>query len=469
MHEWLIRMPANNNLKKIRLLLNGDTLYALYSFIPTQYIDDPDHSRFFTDFRVTKEIPGTSVFTNKADKLFTALQSADSATFAGASDAFGIITFSRDELPYLHRGLITRYPDDTLFYNNVHDRIIRELETLADNSTVDFIKENYFKLTGDKEKLKTGMLSALAGNKTQYSYNLLKELLVNNPPQEHSDESLSYKIGDSLLLCRTLFPEVLQLAGNSIFWKEVTDITRKMLDSSMIGKDMIAPYRQFFLFNADTVLHSLKAEIASSAGDDVYGYEYIDLLKVVASLNDKQSNELLRQYHLLNNMELKYEAILLLLKNGQPADIAEIEKIAADNYYRQDFYNALKEQGKEQLFPAKYRTQKYFAEATIFTYASDDYDPSEIISLGERSADFNGKKSRFYLFKVVYKYDDADDEEYFAVAGPYSFDGKDISSDHAASGIFFDETYSRKLEDKHFKELLKRGEEYIRNRQADNE
>jgi hypothetical protein len=57
--------------------------------------------------------------------------------------------------------------------------------------------------------------------------------------------------------------------------------------------------------------------------------------------------------------------------------------------------------------------------------------------IGERVAEFKGKKQKFYLFNVVYKNEEEGTKEsYLGIAGPYSPAGKEIVTYADASAVF---------------------------------
>ena len=77
------------------------------------------------------------------------------------------------------------------------------------------------------------------------------------------------------------------------------------------------------------------------------------------------------------------------------------------------------------------------AKSAVFEIATDEETTISAITFkAERIVEYEGKKQRFFLYKLVYSgYEDA----YLAVAGPYSLDSKDLSSDNSATGLYFDD------------------------------
>jgi uncharacterized protein YbaP (TraB family) len=454
--EWVIQMIDNNVRKKIRQVLSGDTLYTLMSFIPSQYIESKESQQFFEHFRVKNENTNHSIFRSKAVLIFKDLQSSDSMTFAKASEAIPTSEFSKDDLPLLHQGLLSNYADDTLdYYSTTRNKIINAIESIADSSTVSFIAEHFDKVPAKKEALKFDLLEVLASYKTGHSYSVLKKLLLNHTPVKRDDKELSYGINDSLELTRSLFPEILRLSNNTLFAERIIELSRELLDSGLISLEMLQPYKLNFLHSADTILTGLK-----KMDEEIYGYQYLDMLYLLAAFNDAKCNEMLQQYLRLNSLMIKQEAVIGLLKNKQPVISGEIEKLAADKIYRREIYDNLKKINKLAFFPIKYKTQRYLAESDLFIYASDDEDePSALNYIGERTVSFKGKKYRFYLYKVVYNYESEErepkEEKYLGIVGGFSPDIKKVEVENEVTGIYYTEEFDSKKIDKHLGNYLR--------------
>jgi hypothetical protein len=440
-----------SNLKKMRQLLNGDTLYTIIAFIPRWSIYDKDQDRFFEEFRAIHEITTTSIFKSKAAKLLTDLQSSDSTTFANASEALDAAHFGKEDKLLLQQALLKKYADDTAdTYYNTRNKIIDGLKDMADSSMVRFMKDNYPSLTGDKEEIKYDVLDLLAKYKDSYSYAVLKDMLIKDPPKIRKNKELSYWITDSLKLARSLFPEVLELSSNDMFTDWVINATVEMLDSNLIPLSMVAPYRKNFISSADALQKVLKIK-----PEDYTGEDYTSHIKLLRYFNDTEANKLLQQFLTLDDLGLKKESIHALLKNKQSVDKKEIERVAADPEYRKTLYDELVESGNEKLFPSKYLTQQYFAESIIYSNASDDGEPEKIDFIGVRTSIYNGQKKRFYLFKIDFGTNEETGEayQYLGVVGPYSTDIKNLETDNAVTNAFL--TYDAKKIDETLAEHLK--------------
>jgi hypothetical protein len=326
---------------------------------------------------------------------------------------------------------------------------------MADSSTVEFINEHFKKLPSEKEALKFDLLELLARYKTDHSYSVLKNLLIEHTPGQKGNKELSYRVTDSLSLARKLFPEILKLSNNNLFAERIIAISRNLIDSNLISYEMLLPYKVNFLYTADTILATLK-----KAKEEFYGYQYLDMLHLLAGFNDEKCNQLLQKYLLLNSLMVKQEALIGLLKNKQVIPPAAVEKLAADKSYRRDIYDNLKKINKSGYYPAKYRTQQHLAESDIYNYAYSEDEPTEMNYIGERTVLYKGKKHRFYLYKLVYSYeseesDEMEEHKYLGIAGPFSIDLKTMEKENNVTGLFYDDEYDPKKIDKQLSSYLK--------------
>ncbi len=456
--EQLVQLSGGSMIKRLRYLLHDDTLYTLISFIPAKLVSDESHSQFFEQFRIRNDHTTSSVLKNKAAALFEALSSRDSLRFTKAAEVIGDISFDKTDLPLLHKALLGTYLDDTLSWNNARGKLIRAIEPVTDSSTVMFVRANYH-LLAERGSDQLELLNVLLNYKNRYAYETWKELFLGKPPSNPGvRSSISYRITDSLELTQLFYPEILRLLKNEHYWENVSAYTAKLLDSGLVSREMLQPYTRDIYYIADTLL---KGNILNQ--EDVWSWGYSNLLDLLGHINSDESNQLLQRFLKGKEIYLKSVAAMRLVKNGQPVDRLELEKLAADNEYRLNLYNELKGLGKASLFPEKYLSQRNFAEAELFTYASDEYTPSAIEYLGERLAEFSGGQKRFFLFRITFEEEEGEKPEtYLGIAGPYEIDPKNLETSNDATGYHYDEAYNKKQVDKHFRTLLDNAEEYIK-------
>jgi hypothetical protein len=219
------------------------------------------------------------------------------------------------------------------------------------------------------------------------------------------------------------------------------------LDSGLLAfKDVkMHQYRYFSFANA---------QIASLKDNAEEWWQYIDWISFLARFNDKESNALLQGFLTVPSSNLKMNAIVALIKNGQPVSGAQVSGVAADKSIRSYFYSELAKIKSEHLFPAAYATQQSLAESDMYGTASDeDYEILSQSFVGERIIKHKGSMQKFYLFKVTYNIDE-EKETYLGVCGPYDLKSKLRTPFGDLTGLYWNEQFSKALIDKQFKAYM---------------
>ncbi|HEY0751411.1 MAG TPA: TraB/GumN family protein [Chitinophagaceae bacterium] len=427
--DVVVKENLRSQLKKVRVIVNGDTLYTLFAYVPAEYIDHKSTTGFFDDFRFTNETPPV-IYKKKIEPLFEALRSMDSAKFEDASEVFHAIEFGSEDLPVLHQGLTHVYKDSSNpygIYSSIADEVIR----LKDKSTIEYIRSNYSALIDHKDKLKYEFLGILATFKSDTAYDLLKELLSKQLPGSGSISSMSYALRDSIELTTKLLPDLLPFANDSLFVNLLTEVSVYLLDSQVLSVKDLHPYQEAFYRGADRMYIKMQSDDASYWS----GIKWIELLRY---LNTQKGNDILQKYLQTEDLFFKMQTILALLKNNQPVEHAIIEKVAADPELRVSFFDNLKKTSKAQLFPKRYATQIHLSESEIYNAAFEEIEIADLKYIGERKALYKGANMTFYLYKVGYSDEEDNIIYHLGVAGPFDPKDKELKSYSDVGGIYWD-------------------------------
>jgi hypothetical protein len=157
-----------------------------------------------------------------------------------------------------------------------------------------------------------------------------------------------------------------------------------------------------------------------------------------------------------------------MLQNNLPVDTKTIYSLATKDEYRHDLYTELNRINKGKLFPIDYLSQKKLGQSKVFYMATEDVKPYMIDFVAEKIEMFNGKKQKFYLYKVSYN-SEYDINSYLAVAGPYSMDTKNLNSTHSATLLYWEEFFDAKRIDEFFKEIIIQAENWIKEQKLQEE
>ena len=222
--EITLSLRDNHNLKKVRIMLVGDSLYTVFTVAPKEILIKPDYARLFHDFRITHDTSRSTLFVNKRKALMNALHSSDSATLAQANSSLGAVSFTREDLPDLHGAMLDVY-HDTISYHSVSRTLFDIVKKMDDASSIDVVRENYDKLPKEKEELKYYMLTLLAESKHVEAHSLLGDLLKKGLPQDGMHYDFFNALNDSLILARRYFPLLLNYVGDTTAGGNILGLT----------------------------------------------------------------------------------------------------------------------------------------------------------------------------------------------------------------------------------------------------
>jgi uncharacterized protein YbaP (TraB family) len=347
--EALVRMADNHNLKKLRLLLVGDTLVNVYTLAAPEFLEKESSRRFFDDFSINHAPGPVTIFTNKAQQLVHALQSPDSATVNKAILSLKKVHFTKEDLPLLHSAMLERYRDSTHHFD-ISWELFQRVALLKDKSTLQVVEKEYGRLPASgKEVYLYDLLYLAAAAKNSESFTLIKKLLLQHPPQAGSNYQLFVNMNDTLELAATILPGLLPLLNDSLAGGKIVTLAERLLDSMLIDRKVIIAYKDALYAKAAAQVEKLQENRNAEGAFDNHA-----LIRLLGKLKEPDAYPVIRAFLLQPNEHIAYTAIIALLKNDQPVPVTSVTKSAADPYYRLDLYNDLKKYKKFTLFPQVY-------------------------------------------------------------------------------------------------------------------
>ena len=457
----------------LRLLLNGETMYILSAASPFKYADENNATRFFEEFRFHKEMTPSPVFSNHPGLLFADLQSGDSATFHTAYSALDDVHFISDDIMLLLNKALLQYPayDGGL---SVNMQLLQIANTLFTNDTsiayrnrvIQFIRTNYGNENKVIDSIRFYLLGMVASGKNRESYQVLADLVSLRKNAADYTYQLFGKLYDSLQLTRALYPQLLDYVQDTTMGLSIVMLTKTLIDSSFLTQDDLLPAKKSLLNLAS---HSLKKLLKNDNDED---YAVPDLLELLAFLEQKDCDEMIKAFLKVRHNGIRKKAAVLMISNKRVVPTGVLGTIAGDAQYRAQLYIDLKRWNREKLFPVEHRSQVAMAESYIFTAVFDEEEDEvkpDLIYIKKVEYLYRGKKSAFYIFRCNYEYTGADDEEngddklpakrvisYFTVAGPFDIDASIITLDEKEniSGMWYEEEFDGMKNDYFFSKYI---------------
>jgi uncharacterized protein YbaP (TraB family) len=491
--DILIKSNNSSNYKRIKYILKGNMLYGFLCIISERDLNSKTFEKIFNSISINQTPVKYDIFTDKYRTIFDNINTSDSISRTEIISAIQFYNFKQVDTDTIYKYLLFNYPDDSLGYNSTKYALLRKLVKMKNTNSINFIRNNFNQLSKN-ELLIQVMYIILSNIKTSESYNLLFELMQNNSNYEQSFRyfELFSKLKDSLDLTSKYSEQILSLVEKNYLIFNFYDLINTLLDSSKIQPNQFKRIETKLLAEAKTELDSIdiralkylneyRQDLDNNENEDSYYSENQTNQDEEITNNDTSSlqeyrytNDLEILIHLLgytvsreetyefinfllsdSNLTLIHSAAIALIRNNKFVPDSILTIIAEHINERNLFYDELFMLKKDNLFPKKFKEQKYFAESDLFTTLEYEYDEDipEIKFITVKSKFYDSINSDFYIFKIKYGYDSL---SYFGVAGPYP--SKNIKTKGDLTGTvysYFDESKIDKLFDEYLDKVKK--------------
>jgi uncharacterized protein YbaP (TraB family) len=436
-----------------RIFLKDDRLYQLISLgdsleAPRQ--DSDFIALFYASLRPLGGRGGAQAFSSKLTLFFSDLYSKDSAAAARARQAIPDVYFGSAGVPFLFKAINSLRSDDKEYFST-KAKLINELGYIHDSAVTPEIVTGLKKIydrAGDSSIFQHAVLKALARQGSQQGYELLKVLLVQDPPifDESSEYTYLFKnLGDSLALARSLFPDLLQLAAVDDYKDNIRSLLATLVDSGYLHA---ADYRSYF----PQLYFDAKIRWKKQEGRDEQKWQKKEGDKdetnylVVDSDNSDEAGSDLEDYAVLlmpfydeNNTvphffekllqskspSLRLSTAILLLRHHRPLADSVLYSLANLDQYRSLLLKRLREIHREELFPRNFKTPLSMA-ASLLVRRKQNTEFEDVQYVDKTLVKFRNHQGYMYFFK--YKIT-KDDDWQIGLSGLQPLDPKEVFCD----------------------------------------
>lgn len=406
--------------------------------------------RFFETFAPADTLKGVNPFAKKSTLFFEDLASTDSVLHKRAVKHIDEIDIDSTDLPQLQKAIASLNWNEKK-YLDTKGSLINKLGDIKTKSSSDFLKQLYYALD-DTVELQYSALESLLQHKTQYAYNIFKDIVNTEPPvlisggSSYSDYNytsplLPYRSGfsydngkfldelsDSLKLTKTILPDLLPLLNLEDYKSSIMKLLGGMVDSSLLTPKDYDMYFSKFMIEAKQELKKQsiaekqkaieKAEENKEEKKTSYSYygdedkdSGNDDLSLYATLllpyweTNTAVQPLIQQMLKSNDKKLKYSTMLLLLKNKKPFPDSLLNFFGGLDEYRYELYNDLKGMKMLNRFPALYNNHLDLGKSSLMDKKSYG-KPDSVVYVDRLKAEYKGKKGFIYFYKYKAKKDD---------------------------------------------------------------
>ncbi|MDP4262261.1 MAG: TraB/GumN family protein [Bacteroidota bacterium] len=407
---------------------------------------------FYDSFVPADTLKGANPFTKKSSLFFEDFMSADSAVHKRAVKGIYQVKIDSADFGSLKKAIAFLNWKEKK-YLDTKKSLISRLDDIKTKAASDYLKQLYY-AAGDTIELQYTSLETLLKQKTQYAFTVFRDVITEEPPvlnistnsypdysslnylrlSRPSYKTFNYSNGnfldelfDSLSLTKTILPELLPLLNLTDYEQHMMRLLGQMVDSNLVKPKDYQAYFSKFLIEAKQELKKQaiseknraikKAEEENEKknnsyeaadenkdfGNDNLGL-YATLLLPYTETN-ASVRPLIQQMLGSNDKQLKYNTLLLLLRNNKPVPDTLINYFAGLEEYRYKLYGDLKDMGKADKFPDHYNNHLDLGRSKLVEEKSYDKTDS-LVYIDRLAAEVKGKKGFVYFYKYKNKKDD---------------------------------------------------------------
>ncbi len=421
------------------LMAQTDTLLSSGNFI----------KNFFATFSPADTVKGYNPFIKKSKIYFDDFFSADSVIKNKAIRSISQVEFDSTDLPMMDKAIHSFTWNDKKYLDR-KVTFINKLGAIPDKKSSDLLKQFYYE-AGDTVQLQNAALESLLKNKTQYAFNIFKDIITTEPPvldmgiSNYNYLSLSGfnkannylpdinngnfldELYDSLLLTKTILPELLPLMNLDDYKWPVMRLLKIMVDSNLVQPKEYEIYFSKFLLEAKQAVKKQSIEEKKSAIEkaeeekkETKSYNFYN-----KDESDKGNEKLIAYATLLlpfqntkpgvdavinqllssGDKRLKYNTAYLLLRNKKSFPDSLLTYFAGIDEYRYELYSDLNELKMLNKFPASFNNHQDLARSKLISSLGNS-KPDSLIFLDSLTAADNKKSGLVFFYKYKLKKDD---------------------------------------------------------------
>jgi uncharacterized protein YbaP (TraB family) len=379
-------------------------------------------NRFYSSLRPLNSQPGVPVFAPKLDIFFHDLFSPDSSVSKQAREAIPNVYFGSGGVGSLLHAINSLSGQDKDYFNT-KTKLINELGYIDDSAAIKKVVgglKAIYTAAGDTSTFQHAALKALARLRTQPAYDLLKVLLVQDPPIFDNPSDYNYlfqDLGDSLALARSLFPDLLQLAAIDDYKENMRSLLTTLVDSGYLAAVDYESYFSQLYFDARIQWKKQEARDEKRLQKKESGKED-DLPGNDAETTDETDGDL-QQYAVLlmpfydknltvprfldkllqsRDAAIRLSTAVLLIRHNKPVPDSVLNALAANDQYRSSLLRQLEGIHQGQRFPNAFHNQLAIARSQLASSHANT-EISEIQFVDKRLIQYRQSRGYLYLFK----------------------------------------------------------------------
>lgn len=403
---------------------------------------------FFENFIPADTLKIISPFTKKSKVFFNDFFGNDSVARKKAINSVWQIEMDSTDLPLLTKA-ISSFKWSEKKYLERKISFINKLGDIEVKASADLLKDIYY-AAGDTVQLQHTALEALLNQKTQYSFNLFRDIITTEPPvldiensYQNNYRTYTYRsiytnngfsgggflneLYDSLPLTKTVLADLLPLMTLDDYKKPIMHLLRKMVDSNLVKSKDYEIYFSKFLIEAKqqfkkqaieekrSAIEKAEGEKTETKSADLYrryegdqgNEDLITYATLLLPFREKNPavNDLLKQMLSSSDKRLKYNTVYLLLRHKISLPDTMLMYFAKLDDFRYELFTDMRTLKMLDKFPAQYKNQQDLSKSKLFS-SSYYSKPDSLVFIDSLPASLKDRKGFVFFYKYKTKKDD---------------------------------------------------------------
>lgn len=349
---------------------------------------------------------------NEGRNVDSLIQRLSFASSAQKDSIFQVLDRSmllQKDLPTIYAGIRQNYPDDSLKAQGSKAMLVGLLETVNDESTPNFLKEQFLLWEKDYFMRRKALLTLCKIN-TSSSLEAFIELL---PADAHNMAPYAETFFAPVIAhpenSQALYPAALSLAENKNYSFAILETLKVGLEEGYIAPGSIQqdllPIREIFRAQR-------KQRDRYAPGSRSYMNANAMMVTSMKCLSyfpkENSSQQVLELASQDKDLDMKLFALIIRLRGDSTGTTQILHDLASDFRYRNRLYEVLLYEELDAYFPEEYLTQEAFAAGDLATWlnmpthrASFPDELSLIKRFSYQPAE-DQEEGNFYLYKFTY-------------------------------------------------------------------
>lgn len=385
---------------KVKKVLSHGVIYKIETLVDTLYSESKFVTTFYNSFKPKDTLIGTSLFKDKTALFFKALKNKDSL----ALDSYDVVNYKNKDVNTLIDILKNYHFEENQL--EIKKDLIEKLGAFKTKKVEKFLEDLYAKSFKNPDN-QIVILNTVSNDETKKSHQKLLKLLETDIPLTSNTYQLNNMItnmGDSLVLAKNLFPELLNYTPISEYKKPVYNLLYKLVSKDLVKSSVYEPFKKQILNEAKIELKRQLGKHKNKNQFNFYDSKSEDLLSIYVTLlypfrKDKNVKTFYKNLEFIDDANVNSNLIVLQIKNSEKYNKETFSKLISELHSRGVLYKKLHKINRTNLFPKEYSSKKEIYKALLFSKEQDKDLKDSIVFLGKREFKISKENFEGYFFK----------------------------------------------------------------------